>query len=132
MNQTVFALVDDMLFAAKIRAVAESSSVAIKFHRRLEGLIQAAIDQPPALFIVNLHHETIDPFSAAREIKSQDALRSIPILGFYSHVRADLQRQATAAGYDYVLPRSVFSRDLPTILKGQFAKGSSNSPEPAQ
>ena len=121
-----------MLFAAKIRAVAESSNVAIKFHRRQDSLLQTAIDQPPDLFIVNLHHESIDPFSAARELKSQEALRSIPIVGFYSHVRADLQRQANDAGYDYVLPRSVFSRDLAAILKGEFGKGSSNSLEPAQ
>jgi len=132
MSRTVFALVDDMLFAAKIRATAESIGVVIKFHRRLETLIQAATEQPPDVFVINLHHETIDPFAAAKEIKSHDGLRLIPIVGFYSHVRTDLQRQAVATGYDYVLPRSVFSRDLVSILKGEFGKGTANSQVPAQ
>jgi len=123
MSRTVYSLVDDMLFTAKIRATAESIGVVIKSHRRLENLLEAAAGERPDLFIINLHHETIDPFTAAREIKSHESLHAIPIVGFYSHVRSDLQQKAVAAGYDYVLPRSVFSRDLVVILKGEFGKG---------
>jgi hypothetical protein len=38
------------------------------------------------------------------------------LLGFFSHVEVELQRQALAAGYDRVVPRSVFARDLGQIL----------------
>jgi hypothetical protein len=38
-------------------------------------------------------------------------------MGFFSHVQTDLQQQALAAGYDQVIPRSVFARDLGQILK---------------
>jgi hypothetical protein len=38
------------------------------------------------------------------------------LLGFFSHVEVELQRQALAAGYQEVIPRSVFARDLAQIL----------------
>jgi hypothetical protein len=49
-------------------------------------------------------------------LKSDEQLRDIRLLGFFSHVQTELQRNAIAAGFDQVIPRSVFARDLPKIL----------------
>ena len=117
MTRNIIAAVDDMFFAAKIRATAEALGVAIKFHRRLDGLVAAASEQAPDLILVDLHNEKIDAIELARELKTNESLKAIPLLGFFSHVRTDLQRQALEAGYDQVIPRSVFSRDLGQILK---------------
>jgi len=38
------------------------------------------------------------------------------LLGFFSHVETELQRNALAAGFDRVIPRSVFARDLSQLL----------------
>src|SRR6185503_11794707 len=84
--------------------------------RRLEDLLAAASEETPRLILVDLHNEKIDPVALARELKSNESLPSIPLLGFFSHVRADLQRAAVAAGYDKVIPRSVFARDLPELV----------------
>ena len=46
-------------------------------------------------------------------------LHDVPLVGFFSHVQTELQRQAQEAGYDRVLPRSVFTRDLADILASQ-------------
>jgi hypothetical protein len=51
-------------------------------------------------------------------VKANEELRSVPLMGFFSHVETELQRAAIEAGYDQVIPRSVFSRDLAGILKG--------------
>jgi len=40
----------------------------------------------------------------------------VPLLGFFSHVEVELQRNALSAGFDQVIPRSVFARDLGEIL----------------
>ena len=117
MTRNIIAAVDDMFFASKIRATAEALGVTIKFHRRLDGLVAAASDQAPDLILVDLHNEKVDAIELARELKTNESLKAIPLLGFFSHVRADLQRQAQEAGYDQVIPRSVFSRDLGQILK---------------
>jgi hypothetical protein len=51
-------------------------------------------------------------------LKSDPGLRGIELLGFFSHVQTELMREATKAGYDQVLPRSAFSKDLSSILVG--------------
>ena len=117
MTRNIIAAVDDMFFAAKIRATAEALGVSIKFYRQLAGLVAAAGEQSPDLIVVDLHNEKLDPIGLGRELKSNESLKSIPLLGFFSHVQTDLQRAALEAGYDQVIPRSVFSRDLGKILQ---------------
>ena len=110
MSQIVIAVVDDMFFASKIRAVAEAVGVEISFPRSKEALMQKVRETKPRLVIVDLHNQKIDPNELAKE------LTGIRLLGFFSHVQTDLQRNAIAAGFDEVIPRSVFARDLPEIL----------------
>jgi CheY-like chemotaxis protein len=116
MTRNILAAVDDMFFAAKIRATAEAIGVSIKFHRRLEALIAAASEQTPNLIMADLHNEKLNPVELALQLKSNEALKMIPLLGFFSHVQTDLRRSAIEAGFDQVIPRSVFSRDLAKIL----------------
>ena len=117
MTHNILAAVEDMFFASKIRATAEALGVNIKFHRRLDGLVAAAAEQSPDLIIVDLHNERLDAIELARQLKANESSRSIPLLGFFSHVHTDLQRVAVEAGFDQVIPRSLFSRDLAAILK---------------
>ncbi len=119
MTRTVIAAVDDMLFASKIRATAEHLNVNIRFVRNVDALRSAARETQAALIVVDLHSQKIDPMAMAKLLKGDDELRSIPLLAFFSHVETDLQREAVRAGYDTVVPRSVFSRDLGKILAGQ-------------
>lgn len=112
----VLAIVDDMFFASKIRATAEAVGVEVSFPRSVEKLVEKAREAKPALIVVDLHNTKLDPVGLSKELKSNDDLKAIPLLGFFSHVHADLQRNAMAAGFDKVIPRSVFARDLGQIL----------------
>lgn len=105
---TVVAVVDDMFFASKIRATAEAVGVEISFPRTKESLIEKA--RQADLVIVDLHSQRFDPLSLPAD------LADARLLGFFSHVEVELQRKALAAGYQQVIPRSVFSRDLAQIL----------------
>jgi len=116
MGQAIIAVVDDMFFAAKIRAVAEAVGVEISFPRSKEVLIQKARETKPRLIVVDLHNQKFDSNALAAELKSDEQLRGIRILGFFSHVQTELQRNALSAGFDQVIPRSVFARDLGKIL----------------
>ncbi|HET6671006.1 MAG TPA: hypothetical protein VFH15_12325 [Pyrinomonadaceae bacterium] len=120
MTRTVIAAVEDMLFLSKIRATAEHLNLTLRSVRNDETLIKVARESTPDLIIVDLHAEKLDPIAVAQSLKSDAQLNSIQLLGFFSHVRADLQKAAVAAGYDVVIPRSVFSRDLAEILEGKF------------
>ena len=112
----VVAIVDDMFFASKIRATAEAVGVEIKFVRSVQTLVEKAKEAKLGLVVVDLHNTKVDPMELATELKSNEDLRTVKLLGFFSHVHADLQKNAIAAGYDQVVPRSVFARDLAQIL----------------
>jgi len=116
MSGLIIAVVDDMFFKSKIRAVAEAVGTEISFPRNKDALIQKAREAKPNLIIVDLHNEKIEPASLASELKADEDLRAIPLLGFFSHVQTELQRTALAGGFDQVIPRSVFARDLSKIL----------------
>ena len=116
MNRTVWAIVDDMFFASKIRATAESLGVSIRFMRTFDAVIEGLENEKPDLVIFDLHNQKVDVLGSAKELKNMD--KEIRLLGFFSHVEVELQRSALAAGFDRVLPRSAFTRDLADILKG--------------
>jgi two-component system cell cycle response regulator DivK len=118
MTRTVLAVVDDLFFASKIRGTAEQLGIAVRFARTADALTEAARRDLPSLIICDLHSQKIDPTELARQLKADDQLRSIPLVGFFSHVQTDLQRQAQEAGFDQVLPRSAFTRELTNILLG--------------
>ncbi len=94
-------------------------NVGIRFVRSVDALKSVARETQAALIVVDLHSQKIDPIAPATLLKADDELRSIPLLAFFSHVQAELHREAMRAGYDTVIPRSVFSRDLGKILAGQ-------------
>src|SRR5215207_8192579 len=116
MSQTVISVVDDMFFASKIRAVAEAAGVEISFPRSLEAVVSKARETKPGLILVDLHNQRIDPIALARELKADQKLRDIKLLGFFSHVQTELKMNALSAGFDQIIPRSVFARDLAEIL----------------
>ena len=110
-----------MFFASKIRAVAEAVGVEISFPRTREALVEKARAAKPRLIVIDLHNQKFDPIALAAEFKTEEELREIRLLGFFSHVQTELQRNALAAGFDQVIPRSVFARDLPKILAADDA-----------
>jgi CheY-like chemotaxis protein len=118
MSQSIIAVVDDLFFASKIRGTAEELGVTASFARNISALLDAARRDQPSLIICDLHSQRVDPTELAKQLKTDERLSSIPLLGFFSHVQTELQRQAEAAGFDRVMPRSAFSKNLSAILSG--------------
>ena len=102
-------------------------NVDVRFVRSVDSLLNAVREGEAALIIVDMHSQKIDPIALATSIKADEKLQSIPLLGFFSHVHAELHREAMSAGYDTVIPRSVFSRDLGKILAGREGDESDGS-----
>jgi CheY-like chemotaxis protein len=118
MPRSIIAVIDDLFFASKIRGTAEELEVTVGFARSVDGALDAARHNPPTLMICDLHSQKVDPMDLAKQLKADEQLRSIPLLGFFSHVQVELQQQAAAAGFDRVMPRSAFSKNLAEILSG--------------
>lgn len=118
MASNIIAVVDDLFFASKIRGTAEALGVPVRFAGSVQAMIAAARLEHPSMVICDLHSQKVDPIKLARQLKEDDQLCSIPLVGFFSHVQTELQREAEAAGFDQVLPRSAFTKNLGRILSG--------------
>lgn len=116
--QNVIAVVDDLFFASKIRGTAEQVGTRVEFVRSVDSAMAKARDEAPALIIADLNASCCDVLELAGALKGDDALGGVPLLGFFSHIQTELQQAAIAAGYDQVMPRSAFTKNLADILTG--------------
>lgn len=112
----ILAIVDDLLFASKIKTAAKLLGVAVAFARSPEAALAEVRAQSPSLVIFDLNSRRTDPLGTIAALKSDPALRGVPTLGFVSHVQADLIDAARQAGIDEVMARSAFVERLPDIL----------------
>jgi CheY-like chemotaxis protein len=118
-THTIAVLVDDMFFGAKINNAASVCGRAIDRIKSQEQLAALAANAP-ALIIIDLNSDRLDPLEAIRYLKTNTDLARIPIVAFVSHVQTELIRSAQATGCDYVLPRSVFTQLLGEIVVGNL------------
>jgi CheY-like chemotaxis protein len=116
MARRVLAAVEDLLFKSKISATAETLGVEAHFPRSRGKLLEAVRESPPDLLILDLNSMRFEPLDLLQTIKSNDATKDVPTIGFLSHVQKDLAVAAREFGCDKVMARSAFTKDLPRIL----------------
>ena len=85
---------DDLLFSVKISTAAKGLGADVYFERSADRLLQTVREKRPSLVIFDLNSARLKPMEAIAAIKGDAALRSIPTLGFVSHVHADVIREA--------------------------------------
>jgi CheY-like chemotaxis protein len=123
----ILAVLDNLFFVAKIKEAALQAGLRLETARAAAQALSLAQMLKPVLVLLDLDATTCQPFEVIRQIKADEALRAIPLLGFVSHVNTGVQEQAREAGCDRVLARSVFSRDLPRLLKEAAEKAVRNN-----
>jgi CheY-like chemotaxis protein len=112
----VVTIVDDLFFLAKIQQTARQLGVTTHAANAASAVREVAEAQPRAV-ILDLNHRAISALEVVRSLKADPATRSIPIIGFVSHVQADLVQAARAAACDQVMARSAFTQQLPALLR---------------
>ncbi len=113
----VVAVVEDMFFAAKIDAVAKALRVALAQISEPAQLWSAMADSVPKLILLDLNSRVFAPIETLQRIKADPRFAGTRVFGFCSHVQRDLQEAAAQAGCDVVMPRSEFTKKLPSILQ---------------
>lgn len=116
MVKTILAVVEDLLFLSKIQQTAKLVGVTVKPADLSKGPDGVAEESPRAV-ILDLNHRSCSALEVLRELKADPATRDIPVVGFVSHLQADLVAAARAAGCDLVMARSAFTQQLPLLLK---------------
>jgi PleD family two-component response regulator len=112
----ILAAVDDLLFSSKIRNTAKLTGVELVFARTPEEILSQARALKPALIIFDLNSAKADPINTVSALRSDPSLKTLPTMGFVSHVDTELILAAREAGVDEVMARSAFAANLAKIL----------------
>jgi CheY-like chemotaxis protein len=115
-SKKVLAVLEDLFFTVKINEAAKQARLPITFVKSEYDALEQAKTQP-ALIILDINFQGIDPLSLIRKLKADEQTKRINLIGYLSHVQGELKLQAQEAGCDMVMPRSAFSQNLPQILK---------------
>lgn len=119
----VVALVADLLFASRIRGVANATGARVLTVSSPAALKRVVAEQQPRLVLVDLDARVGDAPALIAELKGAAQLGAVQVIAFGSHLEREALLAARAAGADRVLARSAFVRELPTILRGMDIAG---------
>jgi PleD family two-component response regulator len=111
----VVAVLNDLMFTVKIQDAARRAGLDPVFVKTEQDALRLGRERP-ALIILDLNSNAFEPLRLIEQLKSDAASRDVTLLGFVSHVQADLKRSAQERGCDLVVARSAFSQNLPDIL----------------
>jgi CheY-like chemotaxis protein len=112
----IVAVVSDLMFTVKIQEAAKRAGVEAVFVKS-ENEAVAEAKQNPAVIILDLNNAALNALDVIAKLKNDEATSNVKLLGFVSHVQADLKEAAEDKGCDVVMPRSAFSHNLAAILR---------------
>src|SRR5579875_1660140 len=115
-EKKVLAVVNDLFFSVKLSEVAKRFGLTLEFVKNREDVMLKAAEKP-SLIVFDLNFEDVQPLSLISSLKANAETRLISLLGYLSHIQADLKQQAQQAGCDMVMARSALSQNLPQIFK---------------
>jgi CheY-like chemotaxis protein len=115
-NRSILAVVDDLFFAVKINDMAKRSGFQVEFLKSEAEVLAKALGKPAIIF-VDLNATSVKPIPLIAKLKASAETMGSSVVCFVSHVQAELKQRAQEAGANVVLARSVFSTNLPQILK---------------
>ncbi|MCI0681747.1 MAG: hypothetical protein L0Y71_06560 [Gemmataceae bacterium] len=118
MSATGILLSDDLLFASRITGTARALGLDLKVARGAADLERLRQAQAPACVLVDLQHAELNVPALAAQLRQAGRCT---LVGYGSHVAAEVLQQARADGCDVVLPRSQFVERLAADLPGWFS-----------
>jgi PleD family two-component response regulator len=113
----ILCAVQDLMFVSKLRSAAAQSGVELRFVRAPSALLAEARERAPALVVLDLNADALQPLAMVAALRGDAALAATRIVGFVSHVDAARIDAARTAGVDEILARSAFVSRLPALLR---------------
>jgi CheY-like chemotaxis protein len=115
-RKKVVAVLSDLMFTVKIQDGAKRAGLDVVFVKTLENALAQAQQQPAAI-LLDLNDAGARTLELIALLKSNPETSGITLIGFVSHVQADVIQAAREKGCDTVMARSAFSQNLPAILQ---------------
>ena len=115
-GKKIVAVLNDLMFTVKIHEAAKRAGVAVVFAKSPEEALAHAKDNP-AVIILDLNTTALNALDLISRLKADSETNQIKLLGYVSHVQADLKHAAQDQGCDLVVARSAFSQNLTAMLR---------------
>jgi two-component system, cell cycle response regulator DivK len=94
-----------------------------------QGVAMAA-EQKPHLILMDLSLPRMDGWTAARTIKSNDALKHIPVIALTAHAMVGDRERALEAGCDDYITKPINLPELASKLTRHLSKPTTSAPAP--
>ena len=115
-QKKVLAVLEDLFFTIKIADAAKRAGMEVEFVKTEEAALEKAAGKPP-LIIVDLNCSSVDVLGLIRKVKAATETKDVKLIGYVSHVQAELKQKAQEAGCDMVMARSAFSQNLHQLFR---------------
>jgi CheY-like chemotaxis protein len=118
----ILAVVTDLFFSVKLTEAAKRAGLALEFVKDSKEVLERARSKP-SLIVLDLNFDAAHPITLISKLKANAETKGISLIGYLSHVQAELKQQAQEAGCDMVLARSAFSQNMPQIFRRHSGLG---------
>src|SRR4051812_7729083 len=115
------------MFVSRIREAARGHAIEVKTVRTAADAVASA-RAGARLVIMDLDSPRLPVAATLAELRADESLTRLPVVGFFSHVEAQRGRDAAEAGCTIVLPRSAFVARLDRLLAEAAGSGGSGEP----
>ena len=116
-SKKVLAVVGDLFFTVKIADAAKRAGLGLEFIKDHQQVLDKAKELKPTLIILDLNFDAVEPVMLIGQLKADPATKGISLIGYLSHVQAELKQVAQEAGCNMVMARSAFSQNMPQIFR---------------
>ena len=117
------AIVEDLVFRSKLEEAAAAVHAPLEIVNDIGAALRQLAEKPKTRVLVDLNWSAGDAVVLITTLRQ--AAPSAMIIGYCSHIHAELRARAIAAGCSVVLPRSVFVQRLPELLQNDIAPNTS-------
>ena len=117
-RQFIIAATTDLFIQSRLKELSDLLGHETFFSIDPQKVLSQAASHPECLVILDLTTPEYDSPSLAKTLKQNN--HSLRILGYYPHIRTDLEKEAKSAGVDYIVPNSAFLKTVREILEGRL------------
>jgi PleD family two-component response regulator len=112
----ILAVVNDLFFSVKLTEAAKRAGLALEFVKEFGDVLVRAKTRP-SMIVLDLNFDAVRPLELVALLKGSAETKSVRLIGYLSHVQAELKQRAQEAGCDMVLARSAFSQNMHQLLR---------------
>lgn len=116
MSRIIFGLISDVQMATRIAKSAKNCHVEVYNSDRAANLAKKSAENQPFLIVLDWDGCEAESFRWLDEMKKNEVLRTVPVIGYCLGARQDLVRVAQKSGCHRVYGKSEFLRDLDLLI----------------